>query len=293
MELLLANGYAATSLRVGDLSWLSREHTHRELALDIHLWEGAARALNAWTYFRANGEFNVFVAPSAGLAADASLFDELLSVIDEAASASHEAGDPAVTLVTYAIDPSRSPEDRALAAALTRFGYQVDLEVTAASGVLSRSLESGLPNVTVPPGYRLRWVQSPADVVGRVEAHRAAFAPSDLSVRKYQRLRRTWAYRPALDRIALTDDGQVVAFCTSWIDEQNASGLLEPVGTDPGHQRRGLARAVCADALRELHAAGARTAQVGYTTAPARATYESLGFRKTNEELVFTRPAVQ
>jgi ribosomal protein S18 acetylase RimI-like enzyme len=291
MEFALADGYLATSLRVGDVSWLSREHTHRELALDIQLWENGSGQVVAWTYFRANGEFNAFVAPNAASAADAPLFDELLSAIDEAAAAADAAGDPAATLVTYAIDPARSPEDRALAAALVRFGYQVDPEATAASGVLTRSLVDSLPTVSVPAGYRLGWVDSSAAIVGRVDAHRAAFAPSDLSVRKYERLRRTWAYRAPLDRIALTDQGEVVAFCTAWLDEQNGSGLFEPVGTRPMHQRRGLARAVCADALGALQAAGARTAQVAFGTEAARATYESLGFHKTNEELVFKRPA--
>src|SRR5882672_11666605 len=59
MEAGLARAYRSTSLRVGDLSWLSRESTHRELSLDIRLWDDDAGQLIAWTYFRANGEFNV------------------------------------------------------------------------------------------------------------------------------------------------------------------------------------------------------------------------------------------
>jgi hypothetical protein len=76
MELGLAHAFNSTSLRVGDLSWLGREHTHRELSLDIRIWDDDAGELIAWTYFRANGEFNVFVTPGAGSAA---LFDELLT----------------------------------------------------------------------------------------------------------------------------------------------------------------------------------------------------------------------
>src|SRR2546427_3519100 len=87
MESGLAHAYSRTSLRVGDLSWLSREHTHRELSLDIRLWDDDAGQLIAWTYFRANGEFNVFVTPG-GYEGDAALFDELLAVVDGAARAS-------------------------------------------------------------------------------------------------------------------------------------------------------------------------------------------------------------
>jgi ribosomal protein S18 acetylase RimI-like enzyme len=141
----------------------------------------------------------------------------------------------------------------------------------------------------VPEGYHLGWVQTRAQLIGRVEAHRAAFAPSDLSVRKYERVQRTWPYRPTLDRVVLTDAGVVVAFCTAWLDEQNAAGLLEPVGTHPAHRRRGLARAVCTDALLALRDAGARTAQVGFVSDAAYATYRSVGFERLGEDLAFRR----
>src|SRR5690242_6681015 len=76
MEEVLARAYHSTSLRVGDVSWPSRDHTHRELSLDIHLWEHADGELIAWAYFRANGEFNVFVAPGTGHSEDVAFFDE-------------------------------------------------------------------------------------------------------------------------------------------------------------------------------------------------------------------------
>ena len=274
MEESLAHAYASTSLRVGDLSWLSRDHTHRELALDIRLWEDATGQLIAWTYFRSNGEFNVFMVPATGHAEDA-------------ARTALAAGDPPVTLLTYAIDPGRSAEERTLAAALDRFGYQPDPSETS-SGVLVRSLDD-LPAVSLPPGYRSDWVSTPAVMIGRVAAHRAAFAPSDLSVKRYQRVQRTLAYRAELDRVIVTDSGEVVAFCTAWFDERNQAGLLEPVGTRPAHQQRGLGRAVCLDALHALRASGARRAQVAYATPAAFATYTSAGFQPVPGERVFAK----
>lgn len=287
METALAHAYSATSLRVGDLSWLSRENTHRELTLDIRLWDDPAGELIAWSYFRANGEFNVFVVPGAGYDQDAGLFDELLAVIEDAARAAVEAGDPPIELNTWGVDPSRTAEDRALAAALERAGFQIE---PSTSGVMRRSLDV-VSAPTVPDGYRLGWVETRADLIGRVEAHRAAFAPSDLTIRKYERVQRTWPYRPQLDRVVLTDQGEVVAFCTAWLDEHNAAGLLEPVGAHPAHRRRGLAHAVCTDALVALRAAGARTAQVGFGHEGAYATYRSVGFERTGADLAFTKPA--
>jgi predicted N-acetyltransferase YhbS len=282
MEAALAAAYGGTSLRVGDLAWLSREHTHRELSLDIRLWEDAQGRLIAWTWFRPDGEFNAFVAPGAGHAA---LFDELLAVVDAAARAAVAAGDPPVGLATYGIDPARSAEDRGLAAALRRAGFRPDPD---AGGVLTPSLER-LPEPVLPAGYRLGWVQTRAHLLGRVEAHRAAFAPSELTARKYERVQRTWCYRPELDRVVLTGADEVAAFCTAWLDAANAAGLLEPVGTAPAHRRRGLARAVCTDALRALRTAGARTAQVGFGSAAAYATYRAAGFARRGADLAFRR----
>jgi predicted N-acetyltransferase YhbS len=284
MQAAVADAYSITSLRVGDLAWLTRYHTHRELALDIRLWEDDDRRLVGWTFFRSFGGFNLFVAPGC---AEEGLLHEMVGAIDEAARASVAAGDPPVSLYTYGLDLSRSAEDRALALALEEHGFKA---APSTGGVLTRSLEE-LPAATVPDGYRLGWVETRAEVLGRVEAQRAAFAPSDFLVERYERVRRTWPYRANLDRIALTESGEVVAFCTAWLDEVNAAGLLEPVGTHPEHQQRGLAKAVCLDALRALREAGATSAQVGFASEAGFATYRSIGFAWSSTDLVFRRDA--
>jgi predicted N-acetyltransferase YhbS len=285
MQASMAHAYAITSLRVGDLAWLSRYHTHRELGFAIRLWEDEAGTLVGFTFYRARGGFNVFVAPGH---ADNALLDTMLAEIDGIARAAEAAGDPPVSLYTYGLDLGRSDEDRALAAALERHGF---VQSRGIGGVLTRSLDD-LPEPALPPGYRLGWVETREQAIGRLEAQRAAFAPSDFLLERYERVRRTWPYRPELDRIVLTDDGEpatVVAFCTAWIDEVNAAGLLEPVGTHPAHQRRGLARAVCLDALHQLRAAGARTAQVGFGSTAGEATYRALGFEHSATDLVYRR----
>ena len=285
MQAAVARAYAITSLRVGDLAWLTRYQAHRHLALDIRLWEDDGGRTIGWTYLRSFGEFNVFVAPGR---ADEALLDEMLATVDELARASVAMGDPPIALYTYGVDVARSEEDRALAAALERHGFRI---VEKTGGVLTRSL-AGLPEVAVPAGYRLGWVQTREELLGRVAAQQAAFAPSDLTVERYERVRRTWPYRPELDRIVLTEDGAVVAFCTAWPDEENAAGLLEPVGTHPAHQRRGLAKAVCLDALWALRAAGATTAQVGYGSEAGSATYRSIGFEDSAADTVYRRGQV-
>ena len=283
MQASVAAAFTSTSLRVGDLAWLARRRTHRELSLDIKLWEDGDRRLVGWTFFRSNGEFNLFVV--RGRTADR-MVDEMLGVVEEASQFAASAGDPLVTLHTYGIDRSRSVEEQLVATALERHGFEPVRE----GGVLMRSLEE-VAEPVLPDGYRLGPVRDMDGVIGRVEAQRAAFAPSELTWQTYERVRRTWPYRPELDRIVTTDDGEVVSFCTAWMDEENASGLLEPVGTHPGHQRRGLAKAVCLDSLRSLRQAGARTAQVGYENDAALRTYRAIGFEPKWDEVSFRRTA--
>jgi ribosomal protein S18 acetylase RimI-like enzyme len=281
MQSAVASAYASTSLRVGDLAWLARHHTHGELALDIRLWENDQGRLLGWTFFRSNGGCNLFVTPGCG---DDALVDAMVEVIEQAAGTSVAAGDALAGLYTYGIDPTRSAGDRLLAAGLRRHGFQQG----PPEGVLTRRLDQ-IPEPVPPQGYRLETLQAPPQIVGRVAAQQAAFASSDLTLEKYARVRRTWPYRPGLDHIMTTDDGQVVAFCTAWIDQENAAGLLEPVGTHPAHQRRGLAKAVCLAGLGALRNAGARTAQVCYQSDAAAATYRAIGFDHEWQELTFRK----
>ena len=282
MQAAVARAYPVTSLRVGDLAWLTRYHTHRELSLDIRLWEDDAGQLVGWTYVRSFGGFNVFVAPGH---ADDALLDEMLAEIDVADRASVAAGDLPVSRYTYGIDLTRSVEDRALAAALERHGFTASPTI---GGVLTRSLDEVLEPI-LPAGYRLGWVDTPAQVIGRVEAQQAAFAPSDLTIERYERVRRTWPYRPSLDRIVLTDGGVVVAFCTAWLDEENADRPVRAVrhAPDPSATRAGPGRlyrcAACTARGRSANRAGRLRERRGLCR------YRALGFEFSAADGVYRR----
>ena len=84
---------------------------------------------------------------------------------------------------------------------------------------------------------------------------------------------------------------RTVARATTWLDELNGVGLFEPVETDEGFRRLGLARAVMTEGLHRMRAAGMRTARVEHdvTNAAAAALYESLGFSVAFETVGFRR----
>jgi ribosomal protein S18 acetylase RimI-like enzyme len=85
--------------------------------------------------------------------------------------------------------------------------------------------------------------------------------------------------------VAVAPSGTFASFAIVWLDEANAIGMFEPVGTHPDHRRRGLAKAVLCEGLRRLEALGAAVAYVGCGTGIAVSSlYESAGFTNYDEE---------
>jgi len=135
---------------------------------------------------------------------------------------------------------------------------------------------------TLPDGYRIRSLRGPQEFETRVALHRAAFPPSRLNVAKYERLLTVPHYRFEDDLVVEAPDGSLAAFALAWYDPDGLVGELEPVGTHPDHQRRGLSRAVVTEAVHRLVQHGAKVVQVysdGSKPAP-EALYDSAGFER-------------
>lgn len=85
------------------------------------------------------------------------------------------------------------------------------------------------------------------------------------------------------DVVVAVDDETVVGFIAYRMEpDERHTGVVEMVGVDPRHQRRGVARLLVSHAVDELRDAGARVLMVetggdaGHL--PARNLYESIGF---------------
>jgi predicted N-acetyltransferase YhbS len=248
----------------GDLGWAMRGQSHLEASSMVTLVESRDGTLQGWTWFHPHGSFDAIAVVD-----DDAVPEVLVQIAFDTAAGMTAHGDALDSLRTLCSD-----NDPALASALQQAGFTAierDLEVTR------RSL-AGLEDPVLSDGFTFSAVDDTL-VHERVEAHRAAFAPSVLHIAGFRRVRRTWPYRADLDRVALAPDGRVASSCLAWYDDTNGWGLLEPVGTRPEFQRRGLAAAVCLDALHHLRDAGAHSAQVGCESGSAGcATYHSIGF---------------
>jgi GNAT superfamily N-acetyltransferase len=175
-----------------------------------------------------------------------------------------------------------STEDRVLLPALQAAGFRVDPGPWFVQ--LWRRVDdlADLTRHQPAPAYRIETVdpEQAAQVAARVDVHRRAWAParikgliglevtgaepaSSYSLDKHRAVMHTQTYRPELDVVAVDRDGDVAAYALGWYDERSRSLLFEPVGTDPAHAGRGLARALCAHLLRSAGRLGATDAVVG------------------------------
>ncbi len=146
-----------------------------------------------------------------------------------------------------------------------------------------QSLQRELPEPQPAPGYTVRPLGDVDDLPGRSWLSWKAFHPNEPDEKYegwtwYHNIQRQPLYRRDLDWVAVAPDGEQAAFTTIWYDDVTRSGYVEPVGTHPAHQRRGLGKAVMLAALRQLQRMGAVWAYVGSYSPAAHALYESVGF---------------
>jgi predicted N-acetyltransferase YhbS len=261
--------------QVGDLAWQGPSMADRTVALwgrDAWAWIGSGLALHA----------------------PRERFDSILDWYDDHARGTRQ------TVTAMSTDAD-------LIDALHAVGYR-RVEAPFFRHCL-RDLDDRMPRPRLPDGYRVRAVR-PGEIARRAAVHRAAWRPkrigelavppvdlgdgeSGMTAERYSRIAATWPYRPGLDLVAEAADGTLVASALGWLDEVNGVALLEPVGVDPAHARRGLGAAVSLACLRAMRDAGATLAKVcprGDDAYPVpRALYHHIGFSDAARTVSFER----
>lgn len=165
MQQALSHAFGRGAEHVGDVAWGAREHSHLALTRMVTLVEGPAADLLGWTWVSANG----WVEAVSLLDGDAAVAEALVAALLGTVRASLDAGDE-VERISVLCDEG----DTALAAALGAQGFaplDEHLEITR------RRLDD-LPLPFLPPGLCFSGLEDDAMVEAKVEAHRAAFAPS-------------------------------------------------------------------------------------------------------------------
>jgi ribosomal protein S18 acetylase RimI-like enzyme len=274
------------SCTTGDLTWwFARGEPGVDWSERIRIWTVGARTVG-WGWLSPPAELEWFVAGDVEEADERRIRIEILDWARASAAGNAPSDGEPSALEVWAAD------------GWLEQGLIAGLGFTPTGFALTQyfqSLERELPGPAVPDGYVVRSLAGPAEIPARVDVHRAAFAPSKLTVAMYELLVRLPPYRYDLDAVVEAPDGTLAAFTLAWLDAEASLGYFEPVGTHPDHQRRGLGKAVSSYALRRLRDEGAREAMVYSSTANdgSEALYRSVGFRPIAVHRRYAAPALQ
>ncbi|WP_152364265.1 GNAT family N-acetyltransferase [Microlunatus speluncae] len=282
-------------LHVGNVAWSwSRGDGTPDPDLSLAWGEPLRAYADLWRATLEPATATLHIDPGAGAIERSVILGELRSF------------DSAITLFA-------SRQDQAQLAALEAAGFVDAAGPWFAQLWRTMSDLSDLEELQPPAGYRIVAVDpaDPAAIRERVELHRRSWRPdrirrllgmpdsgttaeSSYSEAKHRAVMATPIYRPELDLVALDPDGRWAGYALGWLDQPNGSLLIEPVGTDPDHVRRGLARALCATLLRTARDFGAREAVVGPRGDDRyplpRRLYQGLGMREVAQFVRFSGP---
>lgn len=125
-----------------------------------------------------------------------------------------------------------------------------------------RSLDSAIPDASIPLGYTIRSMGDVQEYPARSWASWRAFHNDepdenyDGDYSWYANLQSAPLYRRDLDVVAVASDGRIASFCTIFYDDYTRSAVTVLVGTAAEDWRRGLGKAVMTEGFRRLKEMG-------------------------------------
>jgi mycothiol synthase len=245
---------------------------------NLRLWEtvdSGQPALAAWAIYQQwYGSFDLFVHPALyGTTQHEIMMDEYVAWAEERARAAGLNHLSPFWAMEYDIVLDRLMKAR---------GFVV-VKTDPAVPLFERTLDE-LPEIKLPEGFTVQGVNNLDDGRLRAWVNHGAFSINtewEAYWHEYTQFIGSEVYVGTRDLFVHSPDGRGASGCTIWFDPINAVGLFEPVGTHPDFQGKGLGKAVIAEGLRRMKAAGMRQAIVGFdpNNAAALALYTSMGFR--------------
>ncbi|MBX3010247.1 MAG: GNAT family N-acetyltransferase [Caldilineaceae bacterium] len=160
--------------------------------------------------------------------------------------------------------------------------------------VLNRATLVDLPEPVLPAGYTIRAARGSEEAGALAAVHAAAFG-STWTPELYGQVMASPGYAAEREFVVEAADGTLAAFTVTWHDPLNRTGLFEPVGTHPHHQRRGLGKALLLTVMRQMAAAGLTHALVvnDGTNVASRNLYRACGFQPWYRLDNFTKPVAR
>lgn len=260
MENWRFGGNARPALRDPDLfarlARLWRDADGRLVAVAVREAEGAAVCLHAPPWAR-------------------DLDAELVAAVEDGVM-----GEPR-ELTTFADDASR-------AALLRERGWEVAEDEER---FRRYDLTAARPERPLPDGFQIVSMAQTRDVAGRARAIVETFDRPALTGDFYEHVMRSPSYDPVWDLVVVDEQGDIAAFCLALVDPVLGIAEIDPVGTVPRFQRRGLAASMLTECFAMLARAGIREAFIGSDVppAPSNRLYEGLVPAETRSVVRWTR----
>ena len=222
---------------------------------DIQLWEDNGQLFGAV----------FFESPSdAALIADPA-YPELIEVMLEWAEAHYRTKNTDQPLMIEALESNVARCDLLKSRGYTLFpGYFIHRH---------KPLDPAeVEEVNLPPGFSIRPIETEEDRRLYPIAVQSVFNRSAM-VEQDEFLKQAPSYTPELHLAVWSNENEIAAFCTVWIDPVNHYAEFEPVGTVPSFQKRGLGSALLAYAHNCLR-------EMGCPLATVQSWSESIGANK-------------
>ena len=123
-------------------------------------------------------------------------------------------------------------------------------------------------------GCRLLTFQEVGDYGSRNRLVEDAFGNPSYSEARLRSLQASPGYRPELDLVIVNAQGESVAYCTGWIEEDcPRSSYIEPMGTKTDYRRKGLGTALAKACFRRLSDMGVVRVSIASAAEPAVSNY--------------------
>ena len=160
---------------------------------------------------------------------------------------------------------------------LSEFGFE---DASEAGQTRKYDLRKQIDDISIAPGFRIERLSQNRNYDNLLDAINAAFD-------RPRKLTREWLESklfsaPSMSEewefSAVTPDGIHASFCFAWIDRANKIAEIDPIGTRPEYQKKGLARAVIIECFKQLRNEAIRFAYIGSgpEPLPSNKLYDSL-----------------
>lgn len=218
--------------------------------------------------------------------------DLLRIAIDPAASSDEVLAEKMATDITQ---PERGILPKGPAYVETRSGDKLREKLVEKGWGLDEpwtSLKRDLTEPVEDSGLRVEII-TPDKASVRTTVQRASFDNSTFTEENWHAMAAGLPYTEARCIVGYDEDGNAVAAATVWSAGKGKPGLIEPLGVDRNHRKKGYGKAITLAASATLRKMGASSATVctDSSNIGAVATYKSAGFEELPEVHDLSRSA--